>query len=317
MSDTEPKDVLPPWLLDKMREAWADHPSSGSAIEALHERFAREVLAPMHPGADPDDCVLPARSYSPRLCALVLALFDDAREQYAAFRGLVDAVALGQVLEERGPELGEATLDAALHRVVGDAGRHLLRLGRVRNGIIFRCGNPEADPHNAVEVEVRRYGVRGAAEALRSTQNELDALRTWVAGLRADFAGLTDNAADPARVHDWTWIDANRPAPAETESGDFSKRIIGLEERALAAERSASQAAERADAAEARLHELRALLLDCPFGHDTERVLFLRSEPESARVAWVDRVHTTAKALPAPLAPQPPQDRAIDPDPGA
>jgi len=306
VSDAETKDVLPPWLLDKMREAWADHPSSGAAIEALHERFARDVLAPLHPGADPGDCVLPARSYSPRLVALVLALFDDAREQYEAFSGLIESVALGQAVGEALPPLQEATLDRALHIVLGNAGRALLRLGGVRNGLVFRTDGKDGE---ACDIEIRRPGGRSLVHSLGAAQGELDALRAWVQGLRADFAGLTDNPADPTRLHDWTWVDAHRPAPVAVESGEVAKRIHAAETRALDAEsaheRMRSQLENALATAKDRIAELERakrdheslfdLLAEIPFGHDGKRVLFLRSQDEAERVAWVDRVHETVR----------------------
>ncbi len=37
----------------------------------------------------------------------------------------------------------------------------------------------------------------------------------WYEGVVADFVGLTTDASDPQRLHDWEWMDDHRPAPTK------------------------------------------------------------------------------------------------------
>lgn len=37
----------------------------------------------------------------------------------------------------------------------------------------------------------------------------------WYEEVVADFAGLTTDSSDPDMLHDWEWMDDNRPAPAK------------------------------------------------------------------------------------------------------
>jgi hypothetical protein len=233
--EQEPKDHLPDWLIKRAQAAWHDTKTQLRELDPASDRVLVRLAREVFPAIGIN---LLAEAINRPIAALILAFYDDACDQYAAFRRLVDALAVGQAIGETDPSLQDATLERALRVVLGNAGRALLRLGDVRNGIVFISEAPNGE---ACEIEIRHTGSRSLARSLGAAQDELDDLRAWVQGLRSDFVALTDNPADSARAHDWAWIDGHRPAPQAVESGEVAKRIHAADERALKAERAVEQ----------------------------------------------------------------------------
>lgn len=55
-------------------------------------------------------------------------------------------------------------------------------------------------------------GLRGRISDL---EEQVKAWEKWFDDLQADFGGVTDDALNPSRVHDWNWIANYRPSPSD------------------------------------------------------------------------------------------------------
>lgn len=272
--------MIPNELVERLRAAFATPPDD------MHRRFADEVLPHL-----PDSAR--AASWPPCAVLVALTLLDECAFLAEQWIGLTHAAGIAVAATgDDGLNLPDASKELVLRTAIGRAALAMLAMNRPGNGTVFTVG----DGVNTCTVEVTRSGGRNAAASMLELQNEVEAWRTWAAGLRADFVGVTDNAGDPARLHDWTWIDARRPMPTPTDAATLNQRFEALRRAAVQAEARTDDLEIDLANMRAQLDALRELMASIPFGHDTRRVMVLRSTPESDLVDWVDRVHTAVRA---------------------
>lgn len=68
----------------------------------------------------------------------------------------------------------------------------------------------DCEIHDIAVIEAERLTKRVA-----ELEAKVRAWEYWYEGVVADFVGLTTDASDPQRLHDWQWMDDHRPAPTK------------------------------------------------------------------------------------------------------
>ena len=67
---------------------------------------------------------------------------------------------------------------------------------------------PEAFTDTEVQSELSLRDAR-----IELLERRVHEWQRWFNDVVSDFAGLTTDASDPSKLHDWEWMDDYRPAP--------------------------------------------------------------------------------------------------------